>query len=126
MDRPIIFITGMGRSGTSAIAGMLSLCGGTLPNRLVGPHENNPKGHWEPTEALDLNDRFLSANGSNWFDPSPLLPVSINLNAPASAAFMTEIQQLLRSWPPGNALIVKEPRITALATLWSRQPAARD
>jgi hypothetical protein len=114
----MVFITGMGRSGTSATARMLALCGGTLPGRLVGPHQNNPTGHWEPGEALELNDRFLHAYGSNWFDPSPRLSAGNDLDSPSSASFVTEIRRLLRSWPSGNLLIVKEPRITALARYW--------
>ena len=40
----IIFILGMGRSGTSALARLLSLCGGRLPDELLPPNDANPTG----------------------------------------------------------------------------------
>ncbi len=42
--RPVIlFVLGMGRSGTSALTRVLSLCGGTLPAKLVGANAGNPR-----------------------------------------------------------------------------------
>ena len=60
MDNAAIFILGMGRSGTSAIARVLALCGASLPQSLLGPNEGNPRGYWEPLEALHINEEFLS------------------------------------------------------------------
>ena len=67
--RGLIFVLGMGRSGTSAITRVLSLCGGSLPSRLLGANEGNPTGHWEPLDGLNLNEAFLRRFGSNWYDP---------------------------------------------------------
>lgn len=115
----------MGRSGTSVLSRLLSLCGGALPERLlVGAVHSNPKGHWEPQEALDLNDRFLHAHASNWFDPAPLDPALLATEQPEAAALRSDIRTLLRSWPAGSFLVIKEPRITALLRPWL--DAARD
>ena len=71
MTKTVIFVLGMGRSGTSVLARLLSLCGGALPDRLlVGAVHSNAKGHWEPKEALDLNDRFLLAHRATHSDRS--------------------------------------------------------
>ncbi len=70
MDKQVIFVLGMGRSGTSALTRVLSLCGATLPVSLLGPHESNQRGHWEPLDALKLNDGFMTSHGATWFDPT--------------------------------------------------------
>lgn len=75
MDRPqrqpvLLFVFGMGRSGSSALTRVLSLCGGALPEALVGATEHNPLGHWEPQRALEINDAFLGQHGASWFDPT--------------------------------------------------------
>ena len=125
VTRPVIFILGMGRSGTSVLSRLLSLCGGVLPEKLlVGAVHSNSKGHWEPQEALDLNERFLHAHASSWYDPAPLAPALLAPARPEAAALRSDIRALLRSWPTGSFLVVKEPRITALLAPWL--DAARD
>ena|SRR5712692_4834194 len=68
-DRQVLFILGMGRSGSSALTRVLSLCGGSLPEPLLGSGPGNPTGHWEPLDALKMNDEFLMRHGSGWWDP---------------------------------------------------------
>jgi hypothetical protein len=108
----------MGRSGTSALARVLSLCGGSLPAQILPANEANPEGYWEPAEADRIDEAFLFANGSTWFDPSFQLQGEVNISPPEREAFIHRVSQLLMTWPRGNFLVVKEPRITALADLW--------
>jgi hypothetical protein len=61
----LIFVLGMGRSGTSAITRVLSFCGGSLPNRPLGANERNPTGHWEPLDVLNLNEAFLERTAAH-------------------------------------------------------------
>ena len=58
-QRQLVMVLGMGRSGTSALTRVLSLCGASLPETLLTADQANSAGYWEPTEALDLNEQFL-------------------------------------------------------------------
>jgi hypothetical protein len=113
-----VFVLGMGRSGSSALARVLSLCGCGLPAELVGPTEANPLGHWEPHDALNLNDAFLSVHGASWFDPTLRLQGEITVDAQRRASYVAKIKEFLRSLPNTPLLVVKEPRITAVSEYW--------
>lgn len=65
-DRAALVVTGMHRSGTSAMARVLSLAGAALPERIMQPGPDNPLGFWEPWEMVALNDQMLAAVGSRW------------------------------------------------------------
>ncbi len=114
----VVFVLGMGRSGTSALTRVLSLCGGALPTVLLGPNEGNPLGHWEPQEALELNDTFLSRHGANWYDPTLRLQGELAVTSEERSAYLDQIEAFLESLPAAPLLIIKEPRITALSEFW--------
>lgn len=114
----IVFVFGMGRSGTSALARALSLCGGALPGSLLGADDSNPKGHWEPQDALHLNEEFLTRHGSTWFDPTLRLQNEIVVGSAERDAYLDRIKAFLRGLQPAPMHIIKEPRITALSDYW--------
>src|SRR5689334_14126238 len=118
MNRQVVFVLGMGRSGTSALARFLSLCGGALPERLLGAHDSNPEGHWEPAEAIEINDAYLHRHGSSWFDPSFQLQNETQIEVTEQNALIERLTAFLQNWPDGPFLVVKEPRITALSDFW--------
>jgi hypothetical protein len=113
-----VFILGMGRSGTSALARALSLCGGVLPATLLGADDSNPKGYWEPQDALHFNDEFLTRHGSTWFDPTLQWQSEVVVSGAERDAYLDRIKAFLRGLPPGSMHIIKEPRITALSDFW--------
>lgn len=114
----MLFVFGMGRSGTSALTRVLSLCGGSLPAALVGATEGNPLGHWEPEDALALNQAFLSEHGSSWFDPTLRLQCEEHFTSEESAAFIERIKAFLLPLSAKPLLVIKEPRVTALSKFW--------
>lgn len=117
-EKVLIYVLGMGRSGTSALTRVLSLCGGALPVRLLPESEVNPRGFWEPLDALEMNDQFLQVHGSSWFDPTLRIQQEIAFDPDRAEAFIDQLRQFLAQCPTGPALIVKEPRITALTRFW--------
>lgn len=117
MDNTVIFVLGMGRSGTSAIARVLALCGASLPDSLLGANEGNPRGHWEPLEALHINEEFLASHRSSWYDLTLHLQ-SESVPAPEKELFIARIQEFLLKSATGKPLVIKEPRITALTDYW--------
>ena len=108
----------MGRSGSSALARVLSLCGAGLPLQLLPPNFGNPTGYWEPQRAVELNDEFLHARGSSWYDAA----LELQQNPPPAIerrAFITDIMALLESeFDLTRPIVLKEPRISALLPYW--------
>jgi hypothetical protein len=117
-ERQAIFIFGMGRSGTSALARVLSLCGASLPERLIGANAGNPKGYWEPLDALVLNEDFLSRHGATWYDPTLRLQSDLIFDDRDRADYVDRIRTFLESCPGGRPVVLKEPRIAALSDFW--------
>lgn len=114
----IVFVFGMARSGTSVLARALSLCGCALPATLIGADDGNPKGYFEPRNALLLNDDFLTRHGSTWFDPTLLLQGEVVVSSSERDAYLERIKAFLRGLPPAPMHIIKEPRIAALSDFW--------
>jgi hypothetical protein len=111
----IIFILGMHRSGTSALARVMSLCGASLPRGLSEPAYDNPTGHWEPLRAKELNEGFLHACASTWDD----VRLGIAPDAALADEFVGRICEFLKRDLKGlDDVVLKEPRITALLPYW--------
>ncbi|HYW54066.1 MAG TPA: sulfotransferase [Dongiaceae bacterium] len=116
--RDAVFVVGMGRSGSSALARILGLCGGELPRRLLPPNFANPRGYWEPLRALELNDAFLAAHESSWYDGSLALQTG-RTGAVERRRFVDAIAAFFASeYEAAATAVVKEPRITALLPYW--------
>jgi hypothetical protein len=116
--KDVIFILGMGRSGTSALARILSLCGCVLPATLKDANEANPRGFWEPVDALKLNDEFLFRHGATYFDPTLRLQGELTFAPDETEGYIAQVGAFLRHCPQSAPLVVKDPRITALFDFW--------
>lgn len=116
--KDVIFILGMGRSGTSALTRVLSLRGCVLPTILKDANEANPRGFWEPIDALKLNDEFLFRHQASYFDPTLRLQGELTFAADETEHYIAQIGAFLRDCPQGAPLVVKDPRITALFDFW--------
>lgn len=111
----MLFILGMHRSGTSALAGSLEIVGGAVPARRVPAEAYNPKGHFEPADVVDANDALLRRLGRTWSSFSPV-PVP---EGPAALADAEALQAILSSAYAGaDFAVVKDPRLSALFPLW--------
>ncbi len=68
----MIAVTGMHRSGTSCIAGLLLRCGFSLGTKhpvINTPCPENSKGHAENAYAVKLNEMVLTDAGGSWMQP---------------------------------------------------------
>src|SRR4051794_4592372 len=63
-----ILVLGMHRSGTSAIARMLNLCGADLGRDLLPAKADNERGFWENKAILALNEKLLENLNLRWHD----------------------------------------------------------
>lgn len=117
--RPLaLFVLGSARSGTSALTRVLSLCGGTLPSPLTVPDVSNPLNLWEPLEAIDINEAIFYRLGSGWADPTLRFQEDGACDPEQKAACINEIGAFFRKLPTAGLVVIKEPRISVLASLW--------
>ncbi|MCV7160943.1 sulfotransferase family protein [Mycolicibacterium brisbanense] len=114
----ILFVLGMGRSGTSALTRVLSLCGAALPTGMMGADTGNPRGYWEPRAALLLNRAILDRHGSAWWDPSFRLLEEGTFTPEERAQCIAEIGEFLDKLPPAPLVVIKELTIGVLHSMW--------
>ena len=62
----MIFLLGMHRSGTSALAGMLHSGGIVLGDKFTRPLPENPKGFFEDLKVQNINKQILASIGKDW------------------------------------------------------------
>jgi hypothetical protein len=117
--RPLLlFVVGLGRSGTSALARVLALCGAALPAGLLGATASNPRGYWEPRAAIGLNEEILRRHNSSGYDLSLRLNEEGAFDPEEKAACIAKIRAYLATLPAQPLVVIKEPKITAVAGLW--------
>lgn len=115
--KPAIVVLGMHRSGTSALARVLNLCGAFLPTRIIPPKLGaNPKGFWEPEAVVDLNVRLMRQLRGEWDRVDAMLP----WDAEVAAEFERDARALLASeYGDAQPILIKDPRIGVLVPLWN-------
>lgn len=114
-----VLVIGMHRSGTSLVAGALAHAGAYLgpETDLMPASADNAKGYWENIGFVDLNRKFLSALGAEWYDP-PLLPAD-TLKNPEIPALQSEARRMVAEEFEKHPLWAgKDPRMTVLLPLW--------
>jgi O-antigen biosynthesis protein len=113
-----IFVVGMHRSGTSALAGALESFGLTVGKTVMPPHagQGNPKGFYENLSLANLHDEFLKSIGSDWQQGEP---VRNKLFSGSAAARLRKklVPLLIDEFGSGRPLI-KDPRLCRLIPLW--------
>ncbi len=116
----IVIVTGMHRSGTSAITRALVCLGLDPGNNLMPGTDDNRTGYWEDRRISDLNDKILAWLGFNWswlenpdFSRFRLfLPVYKNI------FFKTALKLLKIRLSESDNIIIKDPRFCLLLPFW--------
>ena len=116
-ERIAILVTGMHRSGTSALTRVLNIVGCDLPTTLMRANPTNEAGHWEPLKVALLNDEILASAGSSWRDWR-----SFNQQwyaSPVADMFRRRAQETLDSeYGDSPLFVLKDPRICRLLPFW--------
>lgn len=109
-----LVVLGMHRSGTSSVAGALSMLGAAPPRTLMEPGEDNPRGFWESQVLMEVNDRFLAAGGSDWRDWRPF-----SFDAEALTGFREDASARLHEEFDGQTpIVLKDPRMCRFLPAW--------
>ncbi|QYJ16098.1 hypothetical protein Rxycam_01929 [Rubrobacter xylanophilus DSM 9941] len=115
--RTALLVLGMHRSGTSALARMLSLLGAELPEHVLGARRGNEAGHWEPERLVMLHDEMLTEAGSRWDDWRGFDPAS--LGKERLAHYREEISRLIEEeYGEARLFVLKDPRICRFVPLY--------
>lgn len=112
-----IFVLGMHRSGTSALARVLNLMGVDLGTGSEAAGKDNQRGFWEHPELNVANENILRFLGSSWQDLRSLPDQW--WQAKTLAPFVSKIESILdQQFPQSPVWGLKDPRICRLLPLW--------
>lgn len=112
-------ILGMHRSGTSALAGVLTKLGCKAPVHEMPASKGNAKGFFESIPIRDLNDEILASAGSSWDDVT-CFPDSWLQSAPAGEFLDRAAAILEQEFGNAQLFVLKDPRICRLVPFWIR------
>lgn len=108
-----LVVLGMHRSGTSSVAGALTLLGAAAPLALMAPAADNPRGFWESNVVMALDDQLLAEAGSSWSD-GRRLP-----RPPQPSAVRDRIVACLEGeFGDAQTIVLKDPRMCRLFPAW--------
>lgn len=118
MCKKVIVVTGMHRSGTSALTRVINLLGPNLPNDLLPPQPDNPTGFWESRTIVYTNNDALALSDSEWDSPKPC---SFQwLNTKAGLKLKKKLINFLKIQKQDSTLLLKDPRFCLLIPLWDQ------
>jgi hypothetical protein len=116
--RRCVAVVGVGRSGTSATAGLLMSLGltGPHPDDLLPASSSNESGHWESKKMISCNVQLLNGVGATHYGPPP---VGTRWE---SVSKYTELRESALQWfatsYEGRPMMVKDPRLCATLPFW--------
>jgi hypothetical protein len=118
--RRLVLVVGVGRSGTSLLAGILGQLGFHIPQPEVKADDTNPRGFGEPRWVVDFHTRHLRRRGVTVNDARPAAWAAL-----AAAGADSRVRAELRSWMEqqldvADELVVKDPRTVWFLPLWRR------
>jgi hypothetical protein len=118
MQKTIIFITGMHRSGTSLVANLLNKASVYMgnPDDLLPANFDNRFGFYESKNFLDINEKVLSKLNSQWDTTE-----DVNLNSDIDLSEEKVLaEEFLKNLSNEHQYIgLKDPRATLLLPFWS-------
>ena len=113
-----IFVLGMHRSGTSAVARILNLMGVYFGGEQVGTgrSDQNLKGFWERRDVRDLNDDVLFSSQCDW---DCVAHFDLNaLPAETKSAYVDAAADIVLNMDAHRPWFIKEPRLCLLFPIW--------
>jgi len=118
MNKHLILVLGMKRSGTSALTKGLEVMGVSLGDHLMPPNEFNKKGYWEDWDFHELNREMLIASSRNRARRILPLTEKEKIHLLQSDYAQRAAQLLLKKIPPGQPFAVKVPTSSILIPFW--------
>jgi hypothetical protein len=118
--RRLVLVVGVGRSGTSVLAGILGHVGFQIPQPEVRADSTNPRGFGEPRWVVELHERLMRERRVTVNDARPAAWAGTRAVADV-AAVRAELRGWLASqFRTADAVVVKDPRTVWFLDLWRR------
>jgi hypothetical protein len=116
----LVLVVGVGRSGTSLLAGILGQLGFHIPQPEVQADDTNPKGFGEPRWVVNFHRRLMDRLRVIVFDARPGA-----FDKTGAVTGEADTHGELRAWLGGelahaDAVVVKDPRVGWFLPLWQR------
>lgn len=120
VEKHLIVVLGMHRSGTSMLTRGLQALGIELGETLMPAVKgNNDKGFWEDTEIAALNETLLADIGSSWHSLAP--PTAENFAWLVEHGYVERAAEiLLPKLSDTHIFGLKDPRISKLLPFWKQ------
>jgi hypothetical protein len=113
----VLMVLGMHRSGTSAIAGVLSKLGGGAPKNLLEANGGNERGFFESAPMMGFHDELLASAGTDWADWRAFDPAWYG--SALRDAYNDRAKRLFQEEFGDSPLaIFKDPRICRFLPFW--------
>jgi hypothetical protein len=117
MKRTLLLVTGAGRSGTSTVAGALSMLGLHVPGPFLDANESNPKGFYESQWSVQFHNRLLKRAAVSIADGRP--DAQQRLLAAVRDPDRAELRDTLQQTTENRRIsALKDPRTTWTLPLW--------
>ncbi|QNI96761.1 sulfotransferase family protein [Synechococcus sp. RS9902] len=114
----IVFITGMHRSGSSALSRSMTTLGIQHSANLMRASEDNVKGYWEDEDFVAFNDDLLRQTGQLWDEPKLINPEEFIILAENQGA---KAYSFLKNKAENKEIIcLKDPRLCNLIPFWQK------
>ncbi len=116
----LVLVVGVGRSGTSLLAGVLGQLGFHIPQPEVTADDTNPKGFGEPRWVVDFHTKLMRRLRVIVFDARPVAfdKTAAVADDPAAAG---ELGAWLRGeLAQSSDVVVKDPRVGWFLGLWQK------
>ena len=114
-----IVVHGVHRSGTSFWASLLEKagCWYAEDEYRMPPQKDNPRGFWERTDVVEVNDRILLSAGLSWFTLNPRIEA---LDDPKLRQYCEqEIQGIVGRLDKHENWFLKDPRLSITWPRWA-------
>lgn len=114
-----ILVVGMHRSGTSAVARLVNMMGAYFApeNLATSIKPDNPKGHWERRDVIELHQQILASLQMSWDNVSELTADKLATLA-EHAEFIPRLRDIIFNLETQRPWLVKDPRLCLLLPLW--------
>lgn len=113
----VIVVLGMHRSGTSAVAGALTMLGGGAPKHLMPSRPKNPRGFFELVPFMHFHNALLVSAGSHWQDWQKFNPAWYR--SPHAGTLKQRAKKLFEAeFGQAPLPVLKDPRICRFLPFW--------
>lgn len=122
MNKKIIVVLGMHRSGTSAFAKAIVDLGAYPGDNLIPGDEENEKGYWEDANIVAINNKILDRLNMKWYSiDNPLLNRFVKFLPLYEEQYLQDAVEIVRNQlSSSDAIIIKDPRISLLLPFWEK------